>query len=130
MQGQQVGSWLHKRRTDAKQGTLSCVWIQQIEDALGVDALVPVIDFERTLAEVVHHRSTYGRLPVRSSDDPHMHRLGDWLSTQRQAYSGGTQAEARSKRLDSVLGPEWRPAFKNDMVRLITHALDAMDTSH
>ena len=118
------------RRADAKQGTLSYDWKQQIEDALGVDALVPVNDFERTLAEVVHHRSTYGRLPVQGNDDPHMRRLGKWLHTQRQNYSGGSQAEARTQRLDSVLGPEWRPAFKNYMVRLITHALDAMDTSH
>ena len=56
------------RRADAKQGKLSCDWIQQIEDALVVDALVPVVDFERNLAEVVLYRSTYGCLPVLGSD--------------------------------------------------------------
>ena len=125
MRGQRIGNWLRRKRSQARQGKLSCERIQLIEDALGVDALIVTRDFERSLAEVAHYKSTYGCLPVRSTDDLLMRRLSTWLKRQRQIYNGGRQAEAHTQRLDSVLGPEWRPTFKNHMVRLTTHVLDS-----
>ena len=125
MRGQRVGKWLQRKRCEASRGKLSCERIHLIEDALGVDALIVTRDFERSLAEVAHYKSTYSCLPVRSTDDPLMQRLSMWLTKQRQTYNGGRQAEAHTQRLDSVLGPEWRPTFKNHMVRLTTHELDS-----
>ena len=125
MRGQRVGVWLQKRRSEASRGKLSCEWIQLIEDALGVDALIVTGDFERSLAEVAHYKLTYGCLPVGGTNDPLMQRLSKWLVTQRQIYTGGTQAEAHTQRLDSVIGPEWRPTFKNHTVRHTIHVLDS-----
>ena len=65
-QGNKIGEWLTKRRTERKLGVLSGERIQLIQDALGVDVLVPVVDvdFERKLAEVAEYRRSRGRLPT------------------------------------------------------------------
>lgn len=119
VKGVKVGLWLVNRRHGAKLGKLSCEQIQLIEDALGVDALVPVIDFERTLAEVAHYTSVHGRVPCRDTGDSHEHRLGQWLAMRRFDYNDGTLSAAHTSRLDSVLGLEWRPKFKSDTVCLV-----------
>ena len=113
-----LGAWLTKRRVEAKRGKLSGERMQLIEDALGADALVPVIDFERTLAEVAEHQRCHGKLPTSPTDTPH---LQSWLSDRRQAANDGSLLEAHAHRLDTVLGAGWRPEFKSNMVRLPPH---------
>jgi hypothetical protein len=85
-----------------------------------VEGLVPVIDFERTLAEAAHFTSSHGRFPGTHTDDPHELRLGQWLVKRRLRYNDGTLPAARAEQLDSTLGPEWRPKFKSDAVCLAT----------
>ena len=109
-----VGSWLTTKRFEAKRGKLSGERIQLIEDALGADAMVPVIDFERSLAEVAEHQRCHGRLPTSRTDTP---LLYTWLAGRRQAANNGSLLEAHAHRLDTVLGVEWRPKFKTHMVR-------------
>ena len=41
-----IGVWLIKMRIEARRGMLSPGETKQIEDALGVDALVRVVDFD------------------------------------------------------------------------------------
>ena len=103
--------WLDVRRAQAKLGNLSGKQMQLIEDALGLDALVPVLDvtFERKLADVVEHRKRHGKFPAYGN-------LGNWLNDCRDGVNDGCLPEARAQRLDTVLGAEWRPAFKSDTV--------------
>ena len=84
-----------------------------MEDALGVDVLVPVVDFERQLADVAKYRRLRGRLPTYTGD---AQQLGRWLFTRRQDANTGLLSEAHAQRLDAVLGAEWRPEFKNGEV--------------
>ena len=107
-----------KRRTEAKHGKLSTERIQMMEDALGVDVLVPVIDFERQLADVAQYRRLCGKLPTCNGD---AQLLGRWLASRREDASTGLLSEAHAQRLDAVLGAEWRPEFKNDAVCLPHH---------
>ena len=118
--GKQIGRWLAKQRSEASTGDLSETRVEQIEEALGVDALVPLVDFERTLAEVVQHKLIHSSLPGRNADDEYVDRLSQWLHTRRRGYNDGSLSAAHSSRLDSELGLEWRPAFKSNMVRLTT----------
>ena len=113
-----VGSWLTNKRFEAKRGKLSGERIQLIEDALGADAMVPVMDFERTLAEVAEHQRCHGKLPTSRTHTPHLH---SWLSDRRQAVNNGSLLEAHAHRLDTVLGAGWRPEYKSNMVRLPHH---------
>ena len=113
-----VGPWLTKKRFEAVHGKLSGERIQLIEDTLGADAMVPVIDFERSLAEVAEHQRCNGRLPTSCTDPPH---LQIWLADRRKAANNGSLLEAHAHRLDTVLGSEWRPKFKSNMVRLPHH---------
>ena len=112
----ELGTWLKNRRLAAKRGKLSGEQIQLIEDALGADAIVPVIDFERTLAEVAEHQRCHG--PTTRMDTPHLHI---WLADRRKAANNGSLLEAHAHRLDTVLGAGWRPEFKSNMVRLPHH---------
>ena len=84
-----------------------------MEDALGVDVLVPVIDFERQLADIAEYRTLHGRLPT---DKGNAHQLGGWLGHRRLDVNTGLLSEAHAQRLDDVLGAEWRPEFKNSVV--------------
>ena len=108
-----IGTWLMKRRAENKLGILSGERIQLIQDALGVDVLVPLHGFERKLADVAEYRRSHGRLPARSGDAD---QLGVWLMKCRQDANDGALPEVHTQRLDTVLGAEWRPAFKNDTV--------------
>ena len=103
-----IGAWLQNLLQQAKNGDLSSERIQLIEDALGVDALAPVIDFERTLTEVVHHTFFHRHFPSARADDPHENRLGKWLVTQRMQYKYGTLPAGHTYRLDSTFGSKWR----------------------
>ena len=108
-----VGKWLMNRRGEAKRGELSTERIQMMEDALGVDVLVPVVDFERQLADVAKYRRLHGRLPHKKGDTQ---QLGRWLASRRLEANTGWLSEAHAQRLDAVLGAEWRPEFKNGEV--------------
>ena len=130
--------WLCRMRSEARHGMLSQGETKQIEDALGVDALVPMVDFERTLTEVAEHVRLHGRNPKSHADSPHESRLGRWLTNLRICFNDGSLSEAHSDRLflvfhlafllsfrfavthsdrlDAVFGLEWRPEFKNDAV--------------
>ena len=108
-----IGAWLRNRRVMAKRGNLSRKRTQLMEDALGVDVLVPVVDFERQLADVAKYRRLRGRLPTERGGP---HRLCNWLAHRREDASAGLLSEAHAQRLDAVLGAEWRPKFKNDEV--------------
>ena len=93
--------------------------MQQIKDALGADALVTqsTTEFERKLAELAEHQRLHGRLPTGSDDRV----LGVWLRHRRTEANDGSLSQAHAHRLDTVLGIEWRPEFKNQMVRLPRH---------
>ena len=108
-----VGRWLKERRGEAKRGNLSRERTQLMEDALGVDVLLPVVDFERQLADVAKYQRLHGRLPSASGDAK---QLGVWLRHRRHDASTGLLSEAHAQRLDAVLGAEWRPEFKNGKV--------------
>ena len=84
-----------------------------MQDALGVDVLVPLHDFERKLADVAEYVRTRGRLPAQHGD---AHQLAAWLRNCRQDANNGSLLEVHIQRLDTVLGAEWRPAFKSDTV--------------
>ena len=90
--------------------------LQLIEDALGPDALsrVTQIDFERKLADIAEYQRLHGSLPNQSGDFP---LLGTWLMSRRKDVNDGLLSEAHKQRLDTVLGSEWRPEFKNAKVR-------------
>ena len=111
-QGQQVRKWLTTMRAKAKRGDLSGERMQLIEDALGADALKPVddIEFERKLADVAEHRKLYGRLPAQHGDARH---LGSWVNDVRRRANNGSLSKAYAQRLDTILGVEWKPKFKN-----------------
>ena len=113
--GKKIGKWLTERRSENKLGVLSGERIQLIQDALGVDVLVPVFenDFERKLADVAEYRRSRGRLPAQIGDADH---LGKWLTNCRQDANTGSLSEVRTQRLDTVLGAEWRPKFKSATV--------------
>ena len=111
-----IGVWLIRMRTEARCGMLSPGEMKQIEDALGVDVLVPIVDFERTLTEVAEHRRLHGKNPKTCADSSDESRLGIWLRERRFGFNEGSLSEAHSDRLDAVLGLEWRPEFKNDAV--------------
>ena len=113
--GQQVGSWLSIMRVEANRGDLSGKRMQLIEDALGADALKPVedIEFERKLADVAEYRRLCGRLPAQHGD---AHHLGSWVNTCRRRANKGSLSKAYAQRLDTVLGAEWKPEFKNGTV--------------
>ena len=108
-----VGGWLMNRRTEAKNGKLSGERIQLIEDALGPDALLHV-DFERKLTDVAEYQRLHGSLPSQHGDFP---VLGAWLMRRRKDVNDSLLSEAHKQRLDTVLGAEWRPKFKNAKVR-------------
>ena len=113
IRGKKIGRWLDSRRTEAKRGVLSGERTQLMEDALGVDVLVPGVDFERQLADVAQYRRLCGKLPTCNGD---AQLLGRWLASRREDASTGLLSEAHAQRLDAVLGAEWRPQFKNDAV--------------
>ena len=123
-QGQQVGKWLTTLRAKAKRGDLSGERMQLIEDALGADALKPVDDneFERKLADVAEHRRLCGRLPAQHGD---AHHLGSWLMDLRKRANNGSLSKAYAQRLDTILGVEWKPEFKN--VTVCSHHTTACD---
>ena len=110
--GEKVGAWLAKMRVKAKCGSLCGERMKLIEDALGADALVPVHDFEfeRKLADVAEHRRLHGRLPAQHGDADH---LGAWVNSCRRRDKNGLLSKAYAQRLDTVLGAEWKPEFKN-----------------
>ena len=110
-----VGLWLVTRRAEAKNGTLSQERIQLIKAALGPDAVLHVtnVDFERNLADIAEHRRLHGNFPTRYRDG----HLGTWLMNRRKDVNDGSLSEAHKQRLDTVLGAEWRPKFKNAKVR-------------
>ena len=108
-----VGGWLNHRRNEAKNGKLSEERLQLIEDALGPDALLADVDFERKLADVAEHRRLHGSLPM--SRDVSL--LCAWLVRRRRDVNDGSLSKAHEQRLDTVLGAEWRPEFKNTKVR-------------
>ena len=108
--GHKVGVWLANRRAEAKRGDLSRERTQLMEDALGVDVLVPVADFERQLADVAKYSRLRGRLPTSNGG---AHQLGNWLAHRREDANTGLLSEAHAQRLDAVLGAEWRPEFKH-----------------
>ena len=74
-----VGPWLSRRPYEAKRGHFSGEGIQLIKDVLGADALVPMIDCERTLTEVAEHRRCHGKLLTIHRDAPH---LGKWMESR------------------------------------------------
>ena len=113
IRGNNIGTWLVSRRAEAKRGVLSRERTQLMEDALGLDVLVPVVDFERQLADVAQYRRLYGRLPT---DKGNAHQLGVWLGHRREDANTGFLTETHAQRLDDVLGAEWRPEFKNRVV--------------
>ena len=129
MRGRHIGKWLNLRRGEAKNGKLSLEKTHLIERALGEDALVPIVDFERTLAEVARYKSTYRSLPIQSTVDLDMFRLGKWLSQRRIEYNTGLLSAANARQLDRELGLEWRPKFNSNMVRLASHLVILFSTS-
>ena len=116
--GKKVGAWLSKMRVKAKRGNLSGERMKLIEDALGADVLKPVddIEFERKLADVAEYRRLRGRLPAQHGDADH---LGSWVNFCRMCAKTGSLSKAHAQRLDTVLGAEWKPEFKN--VKVCTH---------
>ena len=115
-QKKRIGAWLLNMRSEARRGMLSQDEMKQIEDVLGVDVMVPIVDFERTLTEVEEHVRLHGRYPRALADSPYEVRLGQWLTNRRTGFNDGSLPEAHSDRLDAVLGPEWRPEFKTTAV--------------
>ena len=111
-QGKNVGAWLVTIRAEAKRGNVSGERMKLIEDALGADALVPVCDIEseRKLDDVAEHRRLHGRLPAQHGD---AHLLGSWVNGCRRRAKNGSLSKAYAQRLDTVLGAEWKPEFKN-----------------
>ena len=71
------------------------------------------VDFERKLADVAEYRKSQGRLPVLHGDAG---QLGVWLRHCRNVANNGELLEVHRQRLDTVLGAEWRPKFKNATV--------------
>ena len=118
--GNNVGRWLQYRRSQATRGQLSGEQTQLIEDALGADALVPVFDveFERKLADVAEYQRLHGGLPTKDGESPH---LGSWLANCRTYANDGRLSEVHTQRLDTVLGADWKPKFKNVKVCLPRH---------
>ena len=117
--GSKVGRWLGCRRSGATRLRLSGEQMQLIEDALGADALVPVFDinFERRLADVAEFQRLHGKLPTKGAS---LH-LAMWLANCRTHSNDGCLSEVQTKRLDTVLGADWRPKFKNTKVCLPRH---------
>ena len=117
--GCKIGEWLAKRRTENRLGVLSGERIQLIQDALGVDLDVDVlvrvvdVDFGRKLADVAEHQRLHGRLPTQYGDADH---LGVWLMNCRRDANDGSLSEVHMQCLDTVLGAEWSPEFKNHTV--------------
>ena len=110
--GKKVGAWLGAMRVEAKRGKVSGERMKLIEDALGADALVPMrdIEFERKLADVAEHRRLHGRLPAQHGDADH---LGAWVNSCRKREKNGLLSKAHAQRLDTILGEEWKPEFKD-----------------
>ena len=113
--GNTVGERLTSRRLENKRGVPSGERIQPIQDALGVDVLMPVVDvkLERWLADVAEYQRSRCRLPAQSSDAG---RLGVWLRYCRREANSSSLSEVHTQRLDIVLGAEWRPTFKSATV--------------
>ena len=113
--GKKVGAWLSTMRKKKKRGNLSGERMKLIEDALGADILKPVddIEFERKLADVAEYRRLCSRLPAQHGDAQH---LGSWVNTCRRRARTGSLSKAYAQRLDTVLGAEWKPEFKNGTV--------------
>ena len=113
--GNKVGDWLTSRRIEYKRGVLSGERIQLIQDALGVDVLMPVddVNFERWLADVAEYQRSHSRLPTQTGDAV---RLGVWLRYCRREANSSSLSEVYMQRLDIVLGAEWRSTFKSATV--------------
>ncbi|MEW1810476.1 helicase associated domain-containing protein [Pseudarthrobacter phenanthrenivorans] len=108
-----MAAWLHRRRQEAAQGTLSPVYAKALDVIPGWSRRSrkqadDEARWKRRLAEVSAYRAGNHDWPRHNKTNDQTERvLGVWLHTQRIDYRAGKLTAAKETRLNEVI-PGWR----------------------
>lgn len=108
-----LATWLHRRRKDAAEGTLSPVYAQALDSVPGwreqpTKREADEARWKQRLAEVAAYLAAGNEWPRHNkTDDQEERTLGVWLHSQRITYRAGKLTAAKEKQLNKVI-PGWR----------------------
>lgn len=108
-----LSAWLHHRRQEAAQGTLSPVYAEALNvipdwSRPSTKAADDEARWKQRLAEVTAYRAAGNDWPRHNKTTDHAERvLGVWLHTQRIDYRAGKLTPAKETQLNEVI-PGWR----------------------
>ncbi|WP_411375752.1 helicase associated domain-containing protein [Arthrobacter sp. MPF02] len=108
-----LAAWLHRRRQEAAQGTLSPVYAEALDVIPGwsrpsTKQTDDEARWNRRLAEVSAYRVAGHDWPRHNKTSDQTERvLGVWLHTQRIDYRAGKLTAARKNQLNEMI-PGWR----------------------
>ncbi|MBE4719545.1 helicase associated domain-containing protein [Pseudarthrobacter sp. AB1] len=112
-----LGVWLHRRRQEAADGTLSPAYRAALSILPGWDTVPRPADrnnarWDQRLAELVEYRAAGNDWPLHKKAATEQERvLGVWLHGQRIDYRTGKIKPAREEQLNESL-PGWREGRK------------------
>merc|ERR1719162_1967277 len=106
-QGEALGEWLNTQRKAYKRGTLEARRVAVLE-AAGVVWDPFEAAWERSHGLLLAFKAHEGHCDVPNKHEEQGDKLGEWLSTQRQAYKGGTLEARRMAALEAA-GVVWDP---------------------
>ncbi|WP_306905345.1 helicase associated domain-containing protein [Arthrobacter pascens] len=112
-----IGVWLHRRKQDAAQGTLSLIYREGLRGIPGWDRpstrnADDEARWHQRLAELIAFRAVGNDWPRHKKAETEQERvLGVWLHSQRIKHRRSELNEGKEKLLNTIL-PGWRTGRK------------------
>ena len=107
--GYALGTWVSRRRSEHKKGTLSQDKIAQLEAVEGWVWDIFEARFEKALTAIKQYVAIHGHANIpkrfKTEDD---FELGSWLQNRRKYYKEGTLSQDKIAQLEAVEGWAWK----------------------